>query len=62
MEYDKERTIKIFKDKKHQIYFSWNQQGNIDYQFVCGPRTNNLWYTVVEDYGKEVIAKIPIGF
>ena len=57
-----ERTIKIFKDKKHKISFIFGQKGGVGYEYVCGPRTNNLWYKVLEDHGKEVIARIPDGF
>lgn len=57
---DKERTIRIFKDKKHKVYYPYGKDQ--PYCYVCGPRINNLWYTVLEDRGKEIIAKIPDGF
>ncbi len=57
-----DRTINIFKDKKHRITFIYGQKGNVEYEYVCGPRTNNLWYRVLEDYGQEVVARIPDGF
>ncbi len=58
---EKERTIRIIKDKKHKIGYSFDVK-EVDYEYICGPRTNNLWYKVLQDTGREVIAKIPDGF
>ena len=55
-----EREIRIYKDKKHTIVYPYGKA--YPYSYICGPRTNNLWYTILEDRGKEIIAKIPDGF
>lgn len=55
-----EKTIKIYKDKKHKVEYPYGKDDHHKwYCYVAGPITNGLWYRVVEDQPKFVIAVLP---
>lgn len=57
---DKQETLRINKDTKHKVVYAYEQKGDINYAFVCGPKTHNLWVKVLEIHDKYIIAKVPI--
>jgi len=52
-----EKTIKVYKDKKHKLAHCYGSK-DLDHTYICGPRTNNLWYKVIVSEGSYVIAKV----
>jgi len=56
-----DKMITIRKDRKHQIKYTYGQTDDVAYEYICGPRTNNLWYKVIQDFGTEVTALMPYG-
>ena len=47
---DNRRVITIYKNEKNRKKMHEVEESVLDGKYICGPRTNNLWFKIKAEY------------